>query len=124
MGALNPEYLMQIIPLIQPRVEKFSDVAPLAGFFLSGMMPVSEASFEHKKLEIDDVRRILQFASWYLDEQRHWDRDQLFNGLKALGEALGFKIRDFLFPLFVAISGTAQTVSVVDAMEILGPDIS
>ncbi|MBT00429.1 MAG: glutamate--tRNA ligase [Oceanospirillaceae bacterium] len=122
--ALNPEYLMQIIPLIQPRVEKFSDVAPLAGFFLSGMMPVSEASFEHKKLEIDDVRRILQFASWYLDEQRHWDRDQLFNGLKALGEALGFKIRDFLFPLFVAISGTAQTVSVVDAMEILGPDIS
>ncbi|WP_432695665.1 glutamate--tRNA ligase [Marinobacterium sp. YM272] len=122
--ALNPEYLMQIIPLIQPRVEKFSDIAPLAGFFLSGMMPVTEASFEHKKLSIDDVRRILQFASWYLDEQRHWDRDQLFNGLKGLGEALGFKIRDFLFPLFVAISGTAQTVSVVDAMEILGPDMS
>ncbi|GGB89507.1 glutamate--tRNA ligase [Marinobacterium zhoushanense] len=122
--ALNSAYLSQIIPLIQPRVEKFSDVAPLAGFFLSGMMPVSEASFEHKKLSIDDVRRILQFASWYLDELRHWDRDQLFEGLKAVGEAIDFKIRDFLFPLFVAISGTSQSVSVVDAMAILGPDIS
>ncbi len=122
--ALNPEYLMQLIPLIQPRVERFSDVAPLAGFFLSGMMPVSEASFEHKKLTIEDVRRILQFSSWYLDEQRHWGKDGLFEGLKGLGEGLGFKIRDFLFPLFVAISGTAQSVSVVDAMAILGPDIS
>lgn len=122
--ALNPAYLMQIVPLIQPRVEKFSDVAPLAGFFLSGMMPVSAESFAHKKLELDDVRRILQFASWYLDAQRHWERDQLFEGLKQLGEAMGYKIRDFLFPLFVAVSGTAQSVSVVDAMAILGPDMS
>jgi len=122
--ALNPEYLMQIVPLIQPQVETFSDVAPLAGFFLAGMMPVSAESFAHKQLEIDEVRKILQFASWYLDEQRHWQRDQLFEGLKQLGEAMGFKIRDFLFPLFVAIAGTAQSVSVVDAMEILGPDMS
>jgi len=32
--------------------------------------------------------------------------------------------REFLFPLFVAISGSAQSVSVVDAMAILGPDMS
>jgi glutamyl-tRNA synthetase len=34
------------------------------------------------------------------------------------------KIRDFLFPLFVAISGSSQSVSVVDSMSILGPDMS
>lgn len=122
--ALNPEYLMQIVPLIQPRVETLSDAVPLAGFFLAGMLPVTEESFAHKKLTIEDVRRILQFASWYLDEQRHWAADSLFAGLKQLAEAMDFKIRDFLFPLFVAISGTAQSVSVVDAMAILGPDMS
>ncbi len=122
--ALNPEYLMQIIPLIQPRVEKFSDVAPLAGFFLSGMMPVTEQSFEHKSLELEEVRRILQFSVWHLDQHRNWGRDDLFATLKSLSEAMEMKIRDFLFPLFVAISGTAQSVSVVDAMSILGPDMS
>ncbi len=122
--ALNPEYLMQIIPLIQPRVEKFSDVAPLASFFLSGMMPISLESFAHKSLDEETVRRILQFAVWHLDQQRAWDRDSLFNSLKGLSDAMDIKIRDFLFPLFVAIAGTSQSVSVVDSMSILGPDMS
>jgi len=122
--ALNPEYLMQIIPLIQPRVEKFSDVAPLAGLFLSGMMPITLESFTHKSLDEEAVRRILQFSVWHLDQQREWDRDSLFNSLKGLADGMEFKIRDFLFPLFIAIAGTSQSVSVVDSMSILGPDMS
>lgn len=122
--ALNPEYLMQIIPLIKQRVEKFTDVAPVSSFLLSGMLPITEASFEHKKLERDDVRRILQFASWMLDTEQNWSKDHLFGQFKALGEAMGFKIRDVLFPIFVAIAGTSQSVSVVDSMQILGPDMS
>jgi len=122
--ALKPEYLMQIVPLIQQRVEKFSDVAPLAGFFLSGMIELDEANFAHKSLQSEDIRKILQFASWQLDGERDWNKDKLFAGLKALADGMGYKIRDFLFPLFVAIAGTSQTVSVMDAMAILGPDIS
>ncbi|NVK43614.1 MAG: glutamate--tRNA ligase [Oceanospirillaceae bacterium] len=122
--ALNPEYLMQIVPLIQQRVEKFSDVAPLAGFFLSGMIELDASRFEHKSLQIEDIRKILQFVSWQLDGEREWNKDRLFAGLKALADGMGYKIRDLLFPLFVAIAGTSQTVSVMDAMAILGPDIS
>ena len=122
--ALNPEYLMQIIPLIQPRVETFSDVAPLASFFLSGMMPITLESFQHKSLDEESVRRILQFSVWHLDQQREWDRDSLFNSLKGLSDSMEIKIRDFLFPLFVAIAGTSQSVSVVDSMSLLGPDMS
>jgi glutamyl-tRNA synthetase (EC 6.1.1.17) len=59
-----------------------------------------------------------------MDQQGHWDRDSLFAELKKLADGMEVKIRDFLFPLFVAISGTAQSVSVVDAMSILGPDMS
>ncbi len=122
--ALNPEYLMQIIPLIKTRVEKFSDVAPVAGFLLSGMLPVNEESFAHKSLQIDDIRRILQFASWMLDNEQNWNKDQLFSQCKTLGDAMGYKVRDFLFPLFVAIAGTSASISVVDSMQILGADMS
>ena len=122
--ALNPEYLMQIVPLIQQRVETLSDVAPLASFFLAGMLDISEADFEHKSLEKDDIRRMLQYAVWLLDTENQWGKDRLFSQLKQLADAMGFKIRDFLFPLFIAIAGTNQTVSVMDSMAILGPDMT
>ncbi len=122
--ALNPEYLMQIVPLIQQRVDTFSDVAPLAGFFLSGMPALTLAQFEHKTLEQADISRILQFTAWYLDTEQCWDKDNLFKNLKQIADALELKIRDFLYPLFIAIAGTNQTVSVMDSMSILGPDMS
>lgn len=122
--ALNPEYLMQIVPLIQQRVEKFSDVAPLASFFLSGMLDIQESDFEHKSLTLDDTKKILQYSVWMLDTENNWDKDNLFAQLKGLSEKMDIKLRDFLFPLFIAIAGTNQTVSVMDSMSILGPDMS
>jgi len=122
--ALNPEYLMQIVPLIQQRVDTFSDVAPLAGFFLSGMPELTLEQFEHKTLQQEDISRVLQFSVWYLDTEQKWNKDNLFPNLKKIADALELKIRDFLFPLFIAIAGTNQTVSVMDSMEILGPDMS
>ncbi|MBY4677901.1 glutamate--tRNA ligase [Marinobacterium arenosum] len=122
--GLNADYLMQVVPLIQQRVETFSDVAPLAGFFLSGMPQLTLEQFEHKTLSQEDISRILQFTVWYLDSERHWDKDRLFRNLKQVADALELKIRDFLFPLFIAIAGTSQTVSVMDSMAILGPDMS
>lgn len=122
--ALNPEYLLPIIPLIQPRVEKFTDVVPLAGFFLSGMPELSEEDFAHKSLDTETIRKLLQFALWHLESERHWEKDRLFQGLNALAKTQEIKIRDFLFPLFVAIAGTASSVSVIESMALLGPDMS
>jgi glutamyl-tRNA synthetase len=122
--ALNPEYLMQIIPLIQQRVEKFSDVAPIANFFLSGMLDLNEEDFAHKSLEIADIRKILQFSVWTLDTHNQWNKDALFECLKQLSDNMQLKIRDLLAPLFVAVSGSSQSVSIVDSMSILGPDMT
>ena len=88
------------------------------------MLDISEADFEHKSLEKDDVRRMLQYSVWLLDTENEWNKDRLFAQLKQLAEAMGFKIRDFLFPLFIAVAGTNQTVSVMDSMAILGPDMT
>ncbi|NRA20644.1 MAG: glutamate--tRNA ligase [Oceanospirillaceae bacterium] len=122
--ALNSEYLMKIVPLVQQRVEKFSDVAPLANFFLSGMLDLSEADFKHKSLSIEQIRKILQFSVWRLDTHNQWDKDSLYNVLKQLTDDMELKIRDLLFPLFIAIAGTNQTVSIMDSMSILGPDMT
>ena len=45
----------------------------------------------------------------------------VYTGLK---DALEVKVKDFLAPLFVAIAGSSASFSVVDSMEMLGPDMS
>lgn len=122
--ALNPEYLMQIAPLIKERVELFSDIAPLASFFCAGMLDIGESDFEHKTLELDDCKRVLQYTLWRLEPEQDWRRDNIEQIIKGMAEQMELKVRDYLFPLFVAIAGTPVSTSVFDSMAILGADMS
>lgn len=122
--ALNRDKLHQIVPLIKPRVERFSDVVPLAGFFLAGVPPITPESFAGGKLDSSDYPRLLQFIAWRMEEMKQWHRDRIEQALVELAGKLDIKIRDFLYPLFVAIAGTAVSVSVIDSMAIIGLDLT
>ncbi len=122
--AFNSENLMKILPHAQKRMETLSDFAPLAGFFASGILPITNKSFEGEKLQGDDLIRALQFALWKLENLRTWDRDEIFAAMKTVSDGLDLKVKDFFAPLFIAISGTAASISVIDSMDILGPDMS
>ena len=121
--AFDRERMHQIIPLIKPRVERFSDVAPLAGFFLSGMPVLTPEHFGGGRLEPEQRLKVLQFIAWRLEDIPVFHRDRIEQTLVALAEGMGLKIRDFLQPLFIAIAGTAVSVSVIDSMAILGLDL-
>ena len=121
--AYNEDYIMQFLPLVQERIERMSDVAPLAAFFFSGMPALKAEDFDHKKLDQDTTRKILQLTLWKLETQRHWDKEHIMADVKAIGEHMGFKMKDVLFPMFLAITGSPRSVSVLDAMAILGPDM-
>ncbi|WP_347331829.1 glutamate--tRNA ligase [Marinimicrobium locisalis] len=120
----NRETLLQVLPHAQPRMETLGDFAPLVSFLATGNLGLTEAHFTGNKMELDEQKRVLQFALWRLEALRHWERDAIFAELKALADATETKVKDFLAPLFVAISGTTASFSVMDAMVLLGPDLS
>jgi glutamyl-tRNA synthetase len=122
--AYNQDKLMKVLPHAQKRMETLSDFAPLAGFLVSGTLPITEESFAGVRGKPDAVVRGLQFALWRMEALRHWDRDNIWNELKGIADALDIKVKDFLAPLFVAIAGSSASFSVVDSMEMLGPDMS
>ncbi|MNQ89869.1 Glutamate--tRNA ligase [compost metagenome] len=122
--ALNPQYLMQIAPHVQNRVETFSQLAPLAGFFFMGGVSPDAKLFEHKKLSPEQVRQALQLILWKLEALRQWNKDNITAIINAVAAFMGCKLRDLMPLIFPAISGQASSVSVLDAMEILGPDLS
>lgn len=122
--AFNADNLCRVLPHAQKRMETLSDFAPLAAFLVSGTLPITQESFSTLKSEREDILRYLQFSLWRLEALQQWHRDNIWDQLKRLAEAEGAKIKDYLAPLFIAIAGSSASFSVVDSMELLGPDMS
>ena len=122
--ALNSDYLRPMVPLVQSRVETFSELVPLAGFFLTGKLDLQVEQFAHKKLSQDEVRQVLQLLLWKLEALRQWDKDGITANIQQIAELMELKLRDLMPLLFVAITGQASSVSVLDAMAHLGPDLT
>ena len=61
---------------------------------------------------------------WRLEKLEVWDRESIFDTLKGLSEVMRMKLKVFLEPLFIAITGSSASISVMDSMHILGPDVS
>ncbi len=121
---LNQQKLMEVIPHVKQRMEVLSDFIPMVAFLASGKLPVTESDYAANKLDIETQKKILQFALWKLEALRSWQRDDIFSCLKALADAMEIKLKDFLAPLFIAVSGSTASFSVMDAMVLLGSDLS
>lgn len=123
--AFNASLINPILEHFQKRIEVYSDLAPAAAFLFAGQLPVKPADFEAaSKLEAEDLLKLLQFALWDLEAIRHWERDHIFEVLKSMATVMNIKLKDFLAPIFVAIAGTTASISVMDSMVLLGPDLS
>ncbi len=122
--SFNEASIRPMVEHVKGRIEKFTDIAPLAGFMFAGMLDLKAADFAHKKLDSDQVKRVLQFSLWRLEAQRAWSKENIFADIKNLSKAMDIKLGDFMQPMFVAIAGTPNSWSVMDSMAMLGPDMT
>lgn len=122
--ALNRDNLAKLVPLLQERTEKLSDLVGQVDYLLGDREPLSVAHFEAGKADLETQVLVLDHVSREFDALRDWERDQLFQICQSLANHLDLKIRDFLFPLFMAISGRTVSLPLFDSMVFLGPDIT
>ena len=122
--AFNEAYFMQVLPQIQSRMEVLSDVVKLADFFVAGQLDITPDQLAFNKLEPTQVRKSLQYTLWRFEALREWNRDEISQSLSKLAAFQEVKMKDFMMPFFVAISGRAAAPSIMDAMVILGSDMT
>jgi len=121
--AINRADLAPLVPLLQQRTERFNDLLGQVDYLLGDRPPLTADAFAHKRLQPDDCKRLLDHAARRLDEQEDWRRDALHDALRTLAEAMGVAMRDFLAPLFVAVSGRTVSLPLFDSMAYLGRDL-
>lgn len=122
--AINPDYLSLVAKQVQSRIQTLSEAANWVNFFFAGTVNVSADKFVHKKLSPEEIKRILQYALWDFEQLRIWNHDQVSLVLSQLSTAMGYKLRDFMFPFFVAIAGSPSSTPVMESMGILGADLT
>ncbi|MGO2132492.1 MAG: glutamate--tRNA ligase [Halomonas sp.] len=122
--AFNERYVSEILPQVRPRVETLSEVIPLAGHFFSGLPAIQASDFSEVKLEPEELVRLLQFLVWRLESLPAWNKPALLEEVKLLAAHFELKMKGFLAPVFIAITGSASSTSVMDAMAILGSDMT
>ncbi len=121
---VNEAQLSRLIPLVQERVERLSDLVPLVDYLLGARKALEPEDFVHKTLVREDMVKVIHHTLAELDQLRSWQRDDLFALCQSLAGALDMKFRDFLFPLFVALSGRAVALPLFDSLVFLGADLS
>lgn len=124
--SFNPQYVLQVLEHLQPRLETLSDCVSISGYYFQGVdLALNEASFtDASKLDLAAIKKILRFGSTLLDNERQWTKPKLEKIIRDLASKMDIKIGDFLSPLYVAITGKKSGISVIDAMTILGGDMT
>jgi glutamyl-tRNA synthetase len=121
--ALNPTFLQSILPMLQPRLERLSDIGKFAGYFLSGHLELTSDQLSHKKLNSEQINQALIWAMWRLDELTAWTSEAISNALRECATELDLKPRDFFAPFYPAITGMKSATPLFDTMEVLGKDL-
>ncbi|MGB1157923.1 MAG: glutamate--tRNA ligase [Porticoccaceae bacterium] len=122
--ALNRDKLLAFLPFAKQRMETLSDLAPLASYLVSGMLPISTEDLLSAGMDQDQLLEVLQFSLWRLEALPQWQRDNIFAALKEVADGMGIKLKPFLAPLFIAIAGSSSSISVMDSMALLGAEMS
>ena len=114
----------KICRLIQPRIEKFTDIPEMISFF-SKLPEYSSDLYIHKKMKstIDSSTRVLNDLTTVLADIDPWSNDNLYQKMKEYATEQNIKNGTVLWPLRVASSGRTITPGgATEIAEILGKD--
>lgn len=122
--ALNSDYLRAVAGQLKDRIEVFSDLGHKAAFFFQGMPAITLDDFKSIALDNLQMRQILQLSLWYCEGLIDWQSIAISSGLQAIAAHFQLKMKHMMPPLFLAITGNLVATPLMDAMQVLGPELT
>lgn len=125
--SLSEDKLDMVLSLVQPRIEKLSQIREKIGFFLELPDYDATALFPNKKnkVTLENAKDLLLAARDTLSEAPEFKSDALFAALGAKAEELAVKAGAILWCVRIAASGQAVTPGgATEILEVLGKDES
>ena len=122
--AGNKTRVNRLTAMLKERTERFDQILPQVDYLLGDRPSIDREMLQHKTLEDEDVIKILDFATRALEGTSQWESDEIADSVRSTAKGAGFAIRDFVAPLFVAISGRSVSLPLFDSMAVLGSELT
>ena len=119
---VNWQYFLRVVPLIQERLKLLSDSAQMTSYFFVEKLDYSSVNLVQKGMDAESTVTALQRAGHALIGIEAFESETLEQALRATGDELEFKPREFFGTLREAITGRSATPSLFEVMEVLGKD--
>jgi glutamyl-tRNA synthetase len=119
---LDINYVRQIVPLMQPRINTLKDAATYADFFFIDDLVHDVSKFADKKTTAETALKALKAAEEKLASLDSFKRDLLENILRQLADDLGLKAGQLFNVLRVAATARDATPPLFETMEVLGKE--
>jgi len=112
--------LTEGLKLAQTRIAKFGDLPDLTGFLLKSDLVLTAAHFEKLKPTLAESLEIISEVAPAMEALPDWTVEAIEAELRVISDRMERKLRVFLPPLFVAVSGSARSLPLFDSMALLG----
>ena len=116
---VDREYLLRIVPLVQERLKLLSESARLTSYFFTENLEY-ETDLIQRGMDREGTLRALQRIEVELARVADFSHELLEQALREAGEELGFRPREFLGVLRVAVTGRTASPPLFETLEVLG----
>lgn len=121
---LNDEFLLSLLPLVQPRLETLSDTLPKSGFLFADQLPLSADDLPDPiGDEGPSAARLLKRAQWKLETPGPWTTEHIRLQLETLADQENLKLKKLLGLFFIAMSGSKVSLPLFDSMALMGREL-
>ncbi|MCA1831300.1 MAG: glutamate--tRNA ligase [Actinomycetota bacterium] len=121
-GEVDDVLLLRVVPLVQERIAKLTEAAPMLRFFFTDEPPMDEAAVA-KFLNADFVEALDGYLN-ALSSLGEWDHASIETAMRGVQEKLGLKKKTAFMPVRVAVTGSLISPPLFESLEILGREPS
>jgi len=119
---ISEEYVSQIVPLIQERINTLAEAATYADFFFLDELEYDASLLIGKKMTAEATLKALRAAQEKLSIIESFAHDSLEGTLRQLAEELGLKAGQLFSPLRAATTGRTAAPPLFETMAVLGKE--
>jgi glutamyl-tRNA synthetase len=117
---VSAEYVRQLMPLVQERINTLAEAADYADFFFLDELDYETPSLVGKKMTVQTTLEALEAAREKLTTLASFDLDSLESALRPLAETLQMKAGQLFGAIRTAVSGKTATPPLFEMMSVLG----